>query len=61
MPLPAWKAGDLLPVCRVPREEQGVSGFPGPSKHRVAWEMGSGSEGWADSTPASSAQHTLTL
>lgn len=54
MLLPAWKAGDILPVCRMLWEEQGVSGFPGvsgcprPRKHRVAWEMGSGSEGWAD-------------
>lgn len=32
MPLPAWKAGDPVPLCRVPWEEQGVSGFPGRSK-----------------------------
>lgn len=42
MPLPAWKAGDLLPLCRVPWEEQGISGFPGTSKQTVwpgKWDL----------------------
>lgn len=40
--MPAWKAGDLLPLCRVPWEEQGISGFPGTSKQTVwpgKWDL----------------------